>query len=276
MLLVQIWQPIRAFERRAEPLRSKRANRYDGNTPDPPQHFCTYCKHLLIMQEQARILVDYPLPDERVFRYQAMQDILHHLVNDPFEEFTQKELAAITGADVSSISRSVTLLEELGTITVTEETPAKIALDQDHLTASNPILAIPQEAFRKPVKAFLDELVDDVESAENVDELVGVVLFGSVARGNADRSSDIDLLVIVDGDATYARRLASTLARDLENREFDGERYQFEVLVETPESAASHGDDLREIFDEGIVLERTDAVADVRNAVYQTDSEVTK
>lgn len=40
-----------------------------------------------------------------------MQDILHHLANNPFEEFTQQELASITGTDVSSISRSVELLE---------------------------------------------------------------------------------------------------------------------------------------------------------------------
>ncbi|MCD2200878.1 nucleotidyltransferase domain-containing protein [Halobacterium sp. KA-4] len=227
------------------------------------------------MQNGARVLLDYPLPEERVFRYQAMQDILHHLVNNPFEEFTQKELATITGADISSVSRSVNLLEQLGAITVSEETPAKIAIDQDHLTASNPLLTIPQEEFRKPVQTFLEEVSDDIDASEEVDELVGVVLFGSVARGTADRSSDIDLLVLVDGDATYARRLTSKLARDLETRAFDGDRYQFEVLVETPESAASRGDNLREIFDDGIIVERTDTLADVRAAVYQDDGEVT-
>ncbi|MXR21313.1 nucleotidyltransferase domain-containing protein [Halobacterium bonnevillei] len=227
------------------------------------------------MQERTRVLLDFPFPEERIFRYQAMQDVLHHLVNNPFEEFTQKELATVTGADVSSISRSIDLLEQLGTVAVSEGTPAKIGIDQDHLTASNPLLAIPQEEFRKPVQTYLDELADNVDDAENVEDLVGVVLFGSVARGTADRSSDIDLLVIVDGDATNARRLTSKLARNLEDRTFDGDRYQFEVLVETPESAATHGDDLREIFDDGIVVERTDALADVRATVYRNDGEVT-
>jgi len=227
------------------------------------------------MQEQARVLLDYPFPDERVFRYQAMQDILHHLVNNPVEEFTQKELATITGADVSSISRSVDLLERLGTVSVSEGTPARIAIDRDHLTASDPLFTIPQREFRKPVRAFLNELSDSIDVTEDVNELVGVILFGSVARGSADRSSDVDLLVIVDGDATYARRLASKLARDLEDRRFDGERYQFEVLVEAVESAASHGDDLQEIFDDGIVLDRTDRLEDVRGAIYRDDREVT-
>ena len=227
------------------------------------------------MQEQVRVLLDYPFPDERVFRYQAMQDVLHHLVNNPVEEFTQKELATITGADVSSISRSVNLLERLGTVSVSEGTPARIAIDRDHLTTSDPLFTIPQREFRKPVKAFLDELSGSIDVTEDINELVGVILFGSVARGSADRSSDIDLLVIVDGDVTYARRLASKLARDLEDRRFDGERYQFEVLVESVESAASHGGDLQEIFDDGIVLDRTDRLENVRGAIYRDDRGVT-
>ena len=223
------------------------------------------------MQSQTGVLLDFPFPEERVFRYQAMQDILHHLVNNPFEEYTQKELATITDSDVSSISRSVELLERMGVIDIANGKPAKITIDQDHITGSDPLFTIPQREFRKPVQAFLDGLATDIEASDEVEEIVGVILFGSVARGGADRSSDIDILVIVSGDLTYGRRLVSQLARNLEERTFQGERYQFEVLVETSESAASHGVPLRDIFDKGIVLERTDALEDVREAVYDTE-----
>ncbi|MDG5761911.1 nucleotidyltransferase domain-containing protein [Natronococcus sp. A-GB1] len=223
------------------------------------------------MQEQMRVLLDFPFPEERVFRYQAMQDILHHLVNNPFEEFTQKELATITDSDISSVSRAVELLEQMGVLDIANGKPAQIRIDQDHITGSNPLFTIPQREFRKPVQAFLNELAKDVEASDDVDEVVGIILFGSVARGQADRSSDIDLLVIVKGNLTYGRRLASQLVRDLEERTFHGERYQFEVLVETPESAASHGEKLREIFDEGLVLERIGALEDVRKAAYETE-----
>jgi predicted nucleotidyltransferase len=225
------------------------------------------------MQSEAGVLIDFPFPDDRIFRYQAMQDILHHLVNNPIEEFTQKELARITEADISTVSRSVSLLEQLGTITVSDSKPAKIALDDDHVTASDPRFNIRQQEFRKPVRTFLDELTDGISSTDAIEELVGVLLFGSVARGEADRSSDIDLLVVVDGDGTRARRLASKLARDLEDRAFDGDRYEFEVLVETVESAASHGEKLREIFDEGIVLDRTERLSEVRATVYADGEE---
>jgi predicted nucleotidyltransferase len=202
-----------------------------------------------------------------------MQDILHHLMNHPFEEFTQRELAKITGADVSSVSRAVDLLTQLGVLHVTAGKPARIRIDQEHTERPDPVFAIPQQEFRKPVQAFLDELTTQVAETDEVTELVGVVLFGGVARGAADRSSDIDLLVIVDGDATYGRRLGSRIGQTLSEQTFDGDRYQFEVLVETPESAESHGQKLTEAFDEGIVLKRPETLQDVRNTVYKAEKE---
>lgn len=223
--------------------------------------------------QRIEVLFDFPFPEERVFRYQAMQDILHHLVNNPFEEFTQQELASITGADVSSISRSLNLLEELGTITVSEDRPARITIDMDHLQRPDAVFTIPQSEFRKPVQAYLDELDARLQENEEVDELVGVLLFGSVARGTADRRSDIDLLIIVDGDLTYGRRICTSVARDIEDESFDGHRYEFEILVETPDTAISHGTELEEIFDEGLVLERSEQLQDVRQAIYAKSQE---
>ncbi|SFC59714.1 Predicted nucleotidyltransferase [Halobiforma haloterrestris] len=216
----------------------------------------------------ARVLFDFPFPEERIFRYQAMQDILHHLANNPFEGFTQQELASITGADVSSISRSVKLLEKSGVIEVSEQHPAQITIDIDHLQRPEPVFMIPQSEFCKPVQAYLNELEIRIQESEELDELVGVILFGSVARGTADRRSDIDLLVIVDGDLTYGRRICTSVARDIEEESFDGHRYEFEVLVETPDTAVSHGGELKEIFDEGLVLDRSDQLQELRQNIY--------
>lgn len=218
--------------------------------------------------QKSKVLLDFPFPDERVFRYEAMQSILHHLVNNPFEEFTQKELANITGADVSSVSRSIDLLEQLGVVTVDAGSPSRIRIDQDHLEQADPLFAIQQPAFRKPIRAFCSELDDRIRASDDIDTIVGIVLFGSVARGTADRRSDIDLLVILDGDATYGRRICTQLARELEEEQFDGHRYEFEVLVETPASAKSHSENLVEIFDDGIVLQRTEQLSEVRDVVY--------
>lgn len=223
------------------------------------------------MQTQSGIVLDFPFPEERVFRYQAMQDILHHLVNEPHQGFTQKELADITETDISTISRSVDLLEQLGVVTLETGRPAQIQIDHDHLQKPDPLLSISQSEFRKPIEAFLTELQQQVAESDDVDTLVGVVLFGSVARGTADRSSDIDLLIIIDGNHTYGRRIANQVARSLEEQSFDGDRYEFEVLVETPESASQYGAKLREIFDEGLILHQSEDFRRVRAAVYSAD-----
>lgn len=218
--------------------------------------------------QTSKVLFDFPFPDERIFRYQAMQDILHHLVNNPFDAFTQQELASITGADVSSISRSIDLLDQLGVIAIRDQHPARITIDEEHLQRSDPVFMIAQSEFRQPVHAYLDELEPRIQASDEIDELVGIVLFGSVARGTADRRSDIDLLIIVDGELTHGRRLCTSLARDLEEESFDGHRYEFEVLVETPDTAVSHGTELKEIFDDGLVLDGSDQLQELRQDIY--------
>lgn len=218
---------------------------------------------------QTTVHLDFPFPDERIFRYQAMQDILQLLVNNPFEAFTQQELAAITDADVSSISRSVDLLEQVGVLEVSDDRPAQIRIDMDHLHRPDPVFMIPQPAFRMPVNAYLDTLQTEINESDAVVDCVGVILFGSVARGRADRRSDIDLLIIVDGDLTAGRRICSSIARDIEGESFDGHRYVFEVLVETPATAVSHGEELKPIFDDGLVLDRSDSLDELRQNIYE-------
>lgn len=220
------------------------------------------------MQKSARISFDYPFPDERIFRYASMSDVLHHLVNNPHDAFTMATLAGFTGYDESTIYRSVGLLDRLGVVTVSDERPSRVSIDSGHLECDDPLFLISQSEFRQPVRRYLDQLRDRLDEEERIDALAGVILFGSVARGEADRASDIDLLVIVEGSKTHGRRIANAVARDIEEERFEGDRYEFEVLVETLDSAMRVGEQLREIFDEGIILHRSDALRTVRAAVY--------
>lgn len=59
---------------------------------------------------------EYPFPEERIFRYQAMQDVLSRLVEDPYNEFTIGQLAEMVDANQSTVSKAVKLLREFGTI----------------------------------------------------------------------------------------------------------------------------------------------------------------
>ncbi|MGB9965773.1 nucleotidyltransferase domain-containing protein [Halobacterium sp. CBA1126] len=44
-----------------------------------------------------------------------------------------------------------------------------------------------------------------ISDAEDFNETLGVVVFGGVARSEADRQSDIDCFVVIGGDRTTAR-----------------------------------------------------------------------
>jgi len=214
-------------------------------------------------KESISIELQYPFPEDRVFRYQAMQDVLDVLIDQPYATYSMSELANLTGANLGTISKAVKLLSELDVIeTVQDGRTQQVRINRERLTKPDPILSIPQAEFHQPVRVFLQRLQD------KLDELVGVVLFGSVARGEADRTSDIDLLVIVDEDRTAARRTVQSVVSDLEDQRFDGNRYTYQPLVESTDSVQRIGDQLRPQFDGGITLVGSDQLSELRTEVY--------
>lgn len=214
-------------------------------------------------KERTTVALEYPFPEERVFRYQAMQDVLALLVEEPYKEFTVNQLAEMIDANQASVSKAVSLLKELGPIQTRRDGRKQyVSINRDRLTKPDPVLSIPQPEFQKPVHAF-------VERAEKeIAELVGIVLFGSVARGEADRASDIDLLIFVDADRTQARRTVQEIVSDLEATKFDGNRFEFETLVESTDSAKRIGNRLREQFKDSITIVGSDELSEVREEVF--------
>lgn len=214
-----------------------------------------------------RIDVD-PGAEAGVFRIEAADDILRTLVDAHETEFTFRELREVTGAARSTVWRAVELLDDIGVVRI-RETPQRnyVAIDPDRLEKDDPILAIEQTEFHDPIRAFVEHVREAVSGTEGVNELLGVIVFGSVARGDADRRSDIDLFVVVDGDRTRARRLVTDVIADLEDRRFDGERFAFEPYVESVESVRRAGPKLREIFADGITVYGDDRLGSLRKEV---------
>lgn len=216
-------------------------------------------------RECSCVCVPIPLPEERVFRNQAMDDIVELLYRNPHEEFGIRQLRSVTGHGAQTVDTAITLLGEIELIRTRRDGNRKlIGLNRDRIRKpDDPILEIQQEEFRTPVREFLNR-VRDVQN----ENLVGVVLFGSVARGEADRASDIDVQVIVENDLPKSRRELHDVRQEIESERFDGERYELQLLVESVVTAESYGEKLREIFSEGITLYFTDELADVREAVF--------
>ncbi len=128
-------------------------------------------------------------------------------------------------------------------------------------------------AFREPGAALEREIAFVERVDDEVPSIAGILCFGSVARGEADRASDIDVFVLVgeDEDTVSARRTVSDVVRGLEEEPIDGDRYEFEVFVESPESARKRGEDLRPILQEGIPLVESETFRRVKRDVFGVD-----
>lgn len=218
----------------------------------------------IVDRKGAGILLPVPLGDEKVFRNQAMDDIIELLFRNPHEEFGVRQLREITGHGAQSVDDALTLLTQIELVRTRREGNRKlISIDRTRIRKPDePILEIPQEEFRDPVRAFTERVEEEHE-----EELVGILLFGSVARGDADRTSDIDIQVIVEDDLLESRRDIQDVRQTIEGSKFGGERYEFQVLVESVETAEQYGEKLREILAEAVTLYTTDELEELRQVI---------
>ncbi|QKY21930.1 nucleotidyltransferase domain-containing protein (plasmid) [Halolamina sp. CBA1230] len=212
--------------------------------------------------------VPFPFGEEQVFRYGAMEDVLELLTRNPFREFTVRQLREITDNGSKTTTRAVDLLQQLDLVTVDESGRSRnVQLNRDSVTIPDePLFAVPQDEFREPIREYTDRARTKVPSFS------ALLVFGSVARGEADRQSDIDIWILIDDDEDLlqARRTATDIASNLGEQRFgkQGNRYEFEVLVESVPSALDHANaeaSIDEVLAEGIVIEDSEALERVKD-----------
>ena len=210
----------------------------------------------------ASVRVPVPTPAPDLFKHKATNDVLGVLVDAPYETFTIRELSRLTDHSTYSVKSAVDVLEANGLV-VTERAGNRrpVRIHRTRLEKPDaPVLRIPQVEYHEPVRAALAQL------REELTDVRGVLVFGSVARGQADRQSDIDLWVLV-GEASGDQHRANEIANELGQQQFDGDRYAFQILVESLDSARGYRDQLAEIFTEGITLQDSEALQTLRSAV---------
>ncbi|QLD87034.1 nucleotidyltransferase domain-containing protein [Natronomonas halophila] len=211
--------------------------------------------------EQATVGLPIPTPDPDLFRHAATDDLLQLLLDTPYEQFTIRELARLTDNAAQSVKRAVDVLEPNGlVVTETEGNRRLVGINRARVSKpDDPVLRIPQVEFHPPVRAALDRLQAELDGVE------GILVFGSVARGRADRQSDIDLWVLASDRGQQHR--ANELAKELGGERFDGDRYEFQILVETPDSASEHGDRLEDVFTDAITLVDSETLRKLKREV---------
>ncbi|PSQ29663.1 DNA polymerase subunit beta [Halobacteriales archaeon SW_6_65_46] len=209
------------------------------------------------------ICIPIPVGDRDAFTHDATADILQILTDNPEKAFSNRELHRLTGKGMGNVNGAVVSLEELGVVSVTRDGRGNcVQIDPGKLVHSDDrISSIPQPEYHAPVRAVRDRLVN------RIDDDAGVVLFGSVARGDADRASDIDVFVTVEDGRMDAQREAHGIEDDIASEQFGGDRYEAHIIVETRDAAATH-DRIQDILTEGITVHDTPVLEDVKREVF--------
>lgn len=252
-------------------------------------------------RETATIGLPLPIQDPGLFKHGATPHVLQFLSDNPEIDVSIRQLSNVTPVSERATREAVDTLEANELLeTFHEGNARRVHINRSRLEKpDDPIQWIPQPSFRTPVRVAKRRIEDAFE------QIRGIVLFGSVARGEADRRSDIDLWVLVEGDHMQHRHTANDLATRLgeipipqtipledvpadsdmrqeaidealsaERRNPDtADRYSFEIVVETPQSIVAQTDriDAQRLFGEGITLHSTATLERVKQEVLDSE-----
>lgn len=212
----------------------------------------------------SQLLLDIPTKNTDLFRSQTVHDILSFLSRYHTEEFSISELADAVEYSTPSVSKAVDVLTANDLVVDQRDGNTRnVYINPDRLSRpDDPVLQIPQVEFQTPVRVAVKQLRDEL------DTVIGIVLYGSVARGEADRRSDIDLWVLVDEDRMANQRTANRVRQHLEDRKFDTGRYAYEIDVEALPAVPNYVEELQEILSDGLVVHETEKFDTVQGMVF--------
>jgi len=211
------------------------------------------------------ISLSIPSLDPDLFKHKATSDVLLFLTNHRFNNFSLREIANQIGYSHQSVRRAVNVLSSNELVVESRKSNQRLVqINRRRLSVpEDPILRVPQLEYHQPVKAAVTQL------RENISDVVGIILYGSVARGDADRRSDIDLWVLTRSGRAESQREANAIARELEETEFDGDRYAYDIDVEAVQAIPSYTEDIRKIVVSGIPVYKTSDFETVENLLLE-------
>jgi predicted nucleotidyltransferase len=215
----------------------------------------------------ATISLDIPAQDADIFKSQAVHDILFFLSRYHTDEFSITELTDAVDYSQPTISKAVDILAANDVVVDRRDGNTRLVrINSGRLSRpDDPILHISQAEFHTPVRTAVDEL------SEQLDDVVGIILYGSVARGDADRRSDIDLWVLVEDNRMANQRTANRVRQNLEDQEFDTSRYAYEIDVESLPAVPNYTDELRDVLGDGLVVYDSEKFETVREMIFHGD-----
>lgn len=243
-----------------------------------------------------------PVRDSELFKHGATPHVLNFLGDNPDIDVSIRQLARVVPMSERATRDAVDVLETNNLIETYHQANARrvhinrARFDEPH----DPIRSIPQPEFQTPVRIACRYIEAELEDVR------GIVLFGSVACGTADRRSDIDLWVLVADDHLQQRHEANKLSSHLEelripptialadatDPDFDSnweqikakleeddrpgasaQRYSFEIIVEEPASILSQSGRVApdQLFGRGITLRSSELLDRVKMEVLSDE-----
>lgn len=239
-----------------------------------------------------------PIRESDLFKHGATPHVLNFLSDNPDVDVSLRQLSQVVPMSERATRAAVDVLAANDLVeTFHEGNARRVHINRARLERpDDPILSIPQAEYQTPVRVARRYLEETLEG------IAGIVLFGSVARGDADRQSDVDLWVLVDGNHMQQRhdanelvtlledlQIPSTIARspqanadfeenwtdirarleDQDHRWSSAQRYSFDIVVETPQSIVGQSDrvDAERLFGEGITLRSTETLERVKREI---------
>jgi predicted nucleotidyltransferase len=248
--------------------------------------------------------IGLPLPtrEAELFRHGATPHILNFLSDNPDVDVSIRQLSQVVPMSERATREAVDTLEANDLVgTDNRGNARRVHINRARLDKpQDPLRSIPQTEFQTPVRVACRYIDDELE------EVKGIILFGSVARGTADRQSDVDLWVLVADDHLQQRHEANTLTSHLEElripqtialgdpgeADFEAnweeiraqleaddqdrastQRYSFEIVVETPESILAQSDRVEadNLLGGGITLLSTELLERVKREIVSDE-----
>lgn len=215
------------------------------------------------------ITLDIPAQDSSIFRSETIDNLLVFLGRHPDEAFSITDLADATEHSRPSTTKSVDVLSSNDLVIEKRDGQRRLVqINRERLSVpDDPYLQIPQGEFHEPIKAATEAVLDELGG------VIAVVLYGSVARGDADRRSDIDLWVLVEDDRMANQRRANQVRQILEEDTFDGQRYSYDIDVEVLQAVPNYVTELQEIVHEGLTLYESEEFATVKSLILHGETD---
>jgi predicted nucleotidyltransferase len=247
--------------------------------------------------EGTTIELALPVREPALFKHGATPHVLNFLADNPDVAVSLRQLANVVPYTERATREAVDVLAANGLVTTDPDGNARrVRIDRRRLRRrDDPIVSIPQPEFQLPTRIAALALEAELEAVR------GIVLFGSVARGEADRRSDVDLWVLVEDDAPGNQHAANRVAEELSDRPIPSslelsvddaddpdwptlrdrldradpaaaQRYSFEIVVESPRSFLQQLDRVDAgLFTDGITLRDSETLRRVKREVLDRE-----